>query len=251
MSRQRIDADSVKAAAAGRWLEILASPSIGVPADVLDGRKHPCPRCGGRDRFRLWNDDGGLRCSHCFADANGDGLSAVQWFCGCDFPSAVERVAEILGLSPAANGKKKNSRKKKEIPSAEKEISSPPAKRPLAVDRIEWLPDCEKAETFMRIWCSRKPPITIEALRLVRARVGIYRGQFAVVALPVWPGKPLAGEPCGWVMYAFGGGCLPTWAAGGEDPEWVKVLTLQGSARGVIGATFNGIDPAAAEGVES
>ena len=44
--------DVIKAAATGRWVEILTSLG-GVAAKLLDGRHHPCPKCGGKDRFRM------------------------------------------------------------------------------------------------------------------------------------------------------------------------------------------------------
>ena len=47
-----IDVEALKGQAAGRWRELLSTLG-GVPADVLDGKNHPCPRCGGTDRFRM------------------------------------------------------------------------------------------------------------------------------------------------------------------------------------------------------
>ena len=42
------DVDELKRAAAGRWPEIVPALTI-IPAEVLDGRHHPCPKCA-RDR---------------------------------------------------------------------------------------------------------------------------------------------------------------------------------------------------------
>ena len=47
-----IDVEALKQRAAARWPEVLSALG-GVPADVLDGKNHPCPKCGGKDRFRM------------------------------------------------------------------------------------------------------------------------------------------------------------------------------------------------------
>ncbi|MEM8494352.1 MAG: primase-helicase zinc-binding domain-containing protein [Planctomycetota bacterium] len=71
--RGHLDAAEVKAAATCRWREILTSVA-GIPGDLLDGRNHPCPRCGGTDRFRLIDADAGaVFCNQCFRERNGDG----------------------------------------------------------------------------------------------------------------------------------------------------------------------------------
>jgi hypothetical protein len=40
----------------GRWREVL--PRFGISATILDGKRHPCPGCGGKDRFRFDDQDG-------------------------------------------------------------------------------------------------------------------------------------------------------------------------------------------------
>ena len=47
-----LDKEDVRQAAAGRWPEILTNVG-GIESDVLDGKHHKCPRCGGKDRFRF------------------------------------------------------------------------------------------------------------------------------------------------------------------------------------------------------
>ncbi len=96
------DIGDIKAAATGRWVELLAE--AGVPGDVLDGRHHPCPRCGGRDRFRLIDAGAGaLRCNHCLTDA-GDGLASLVWWMGRDFREVLKWVASRLGVTPDRQG---------------------------------------------------------------------------------------------------------------------------------------------------
>jgi hypothetical protein len=101
MKPPRFDRDEVKRAAAGRWPDILASVGA-LPAELLDtSREHPCPRCGGATRFRVFADDsGGAHCSHCFKEKNGDGLATIRWLLDCSFPDALTLVGEHLGLSP-------------------------------------------------------------------------------------------------------------------------------------------------------
>ncbi len=96
-----IPVDEVKRAAEGRWLQILAA--AGLPSELLDGRQHPCPKCGGTDRFAVFGDvdvTGGVMCRQCFHHGNGDGLAAVQWLRGCTFREALVFVAEFVGISP-------------------------------------------------------------------------------------------------------------------------------------------------------
>ena len=72
-----IDVVDLKEKAAGRWPEMLASLG-GISADTLDGKHHPCPRCGGVNRFRAIDMEvGALFCNQCFAEKNGDGIAAL------------------------------------------------------------------------------------------------------------------------------------------------------------------------------
>ncbi|MCA9265236.1 MAG: hypothetical protein KDA60_15350 [Planctomycetales bacterium] len=94
------DKDSVKSAAKGKWRDIITS-TCGL-LDILDGRHHPCPKCGGEDRFnayRDFEDTGGVRCNNCF-DKGGDGFATIMWHNGVSFPDALAAVAECLGLLP-------------------------------------------------------------------------------------------------------------------------------------------------------
>lgn len=106
--RKRVSTDELKRAASGRWLEVLGS--AGLPADLLNGRGHPCPRCGGRDRFAAWPDvnaRGVVHCRHCFTagtdPAPSDGIATIQWSLGCTFPEACQWLAGWLGIAADAN----------------------------------------------------------------------------------------------------------------------------------------------------
>lgn len=84
---------SLEQAAINRWQDILSGLGIHVELN-----KHmPCPNCGGTDRFRFddKNKRGDYFCSHCDP---GDGWSLIQKCRGCDFPTALEMVANQLGM---------------------------------------------------------------------------------------------------------------------------------------------------------
>lgn len=103
---------AIKTAAAGRWPEIL-STLAGVDSSVLDGKHHPCPKCGGVDRFRALDDFadvGAVYCNQCFNEKNGDGIAALQWLRGIDFKTAVKMLSDFLGV--AIKQPKKTSKSK-------------------------------------------------------------------------------------------------------------------------------------------
>jgi putative DNA primase/helicase len=93
-----MEVEGIKSAAAGKWPEILAALG-GLSPEHLDGKHHPCPKCGGRDRFRMIDVAvGALLCNQCFSTNNGDGFAAVQWLMDCDFSNACRAIAAQLGL---------------------------------------------------------------------------------------------------------------------------------------------------------
>ncbi|WP_034458928.1 DUF927 domain-containing protein [Buttiauxella noackiae] len=91
---EQLSVSDITAAARGRWPAILSALGINIPAN---GRHGPCPRCAGKDRFRL--DDlegrGTWICSNC---KNGDGLDLVKLIRGCDVMSAAQEVSSTLAL---------------------------------------------------------------------------------------------------------------------------------------------------------
>ena len=90
----RVDVDQLKLAAVGRWAEILTSLG-GIGQQLLDGKAHACPRCGGIDRFRFIDEDAGACfCNQCFSEKNGDGLAAIGWATGKSFPETLKIVGE-------------------------------------------------------------------------------------------------------------------------------------------------------------
>ncbi len=91
-----MDVQTLKQAATGRWPEVLAFVG-GVPVEHLDGKNHPCPKCGGKDRFRLIDAEAGaLFCNQCFSQRNGDGIAAMQWLTGLSFIDTVKQLSSYL-----------------------------------------------------------------------------------------------------------------------------------------------------------
>jgi putative DNA primase/helicase len=82
--------------ACGRWREIL--PAIGVDSRLLTGKHVPCPKCGGRDRFRFDDKEGRGTwiCNQCGA---GDGVKLVMLVKGCDFRTAAEAIEQVIGTA--------------------------------------------------------------------------------------------------------------------------------------------------------
>lgn len=92
----------VKRCAHGHWRDVLQS--VGMAAEALDGKGHPCPKCGGVDRFAFTNrnEDGGVICRKC-GEHIGDGFATIQWFLTCDFATALKIVADYFHI-PSAGG---------------------------------------------------------------------------------------------------------------------------------------------------
>ena len=90
--------NQIKNAARGQWVGILSH--FGFDKSILDGRHHPCPKCGGKDRFRLIDAEAGaVFCNQCFSEKNGDGISAVQWFTNSSFQMTTQQISKYLGLN--------------------------------------------------------------------------------------------------------------------------------------------------------
>jgi hypothetical protein len=90
----------IKCRAEGQWTSILSS-ICGLSHQQLNPSVHgPCPKCGGTDRFRAMDDvarTGALFCNQCFSKRNGDGFAAIQWYLECNFPRALQLVADAVG----------------------------------------------------------------------------------------------------------------------------------------------------------
>ena len=211
--------EALKAAARGRWPEILYTLG-GIDHALLDGKHHPCPKCGGTDRFRLIDEaEGACLCNQCLHDHNGDGISVLQWIRNMDFPTALAVLGRHLGIAPP-DPPARPGRKRKAQPEPEAE----PVDHALVVQ--PWNP------TLAFAWARHKPGVTVEALEAAGAALGTYRG-IHVVAVPILPpgqlGEPQA-LPRGWIIWNSTG--APFRRKDGSEP---KMLVTKGSTRGWVG----------------
>ncbi len=108
----------VKAAAQGRWPDILPSLGVALPSN---GKHAPCPGCGGKDRFRFDNQDGDgtFICSQGGGEPRaGDGFTLLQHALGWDAATALREVADIVGVNATpATGAAKRKATSGEMPS--------------------------------------------------------------------------------------------------------------------------------------
>jgi len=219
------DADAVRAVARGQWLSILTA-LCGLSADIFNRRHQPCPRCGGSDRFRAFDnfaETGGVICNQCHPDKNGDGFSTVQWHLGVKFYEALRMVAEHLGVPPIENGKPGRGRPRNDGANAD------PA------EHLEFQPWNDALVELL--FCPEKRPITCQAIQAVGGRLARYRDRFTVIALPVWGEQLQSAPPVGWCLYNVSGGkTLPTGKKHADGSyDQVKVKLTWGSKPGIIG----------------
>jgi P4 family phage/plasmid primase-like protien len=217
MAAGRYDIEAIRRAANGRWADVLVALG-GISRDRLSGAHGPCPKCGGKDRFRAHKDfpqTGGVLCNQCFSSRNGDGFAAIQWLCDISFPDALHKIAEFVGVA-ANNGKAFRS-----------------------IDPAKDLEPRQWNATLVAIWCQKKQGITPAAIQAAGGILARYREQFTVIALPVWGPKFKQAKPVGWCLFAANGGKLPRKLLDGKV-EWVKVKLTFGSQPGVIGVVRDG-----------
>ena len=95
------EASTVKEAAKGQWLFIMASlaPTL-EPALRRPGRHVSCPTHGGKDGFRLFKDahetGGGVCNTCCNGKPHSDGFALLCWLNGWDFKTCLEEVGDYL-----------------------------------------------------------------------------------------------------------------------------------------------------------
>lgn len=89
----------------GRWMEIWTQV-FGISPSVLDGSHHPCPGCGGSDRFRINRK----RLDHgvwfCGSEAKG-GIDLCMHVSGLSFREAASRIEELVGKDDAPREQKR------------------------------------------------------------------------------------------------------------------------------------------------
>ena len=82
--------------------------SIGVSSELLNGKGHPCPKCGGTDRFSFREKTGALHCRGCFSDgSHPDVVGSVAWFLDIDDQAAARKILDHLNIDWKAERPKK------------------------------------------------------------------------------------------------------------------------------------------------
>lgn len=219
----KYEISDVKLDARGHWAAI-AERVAGIGDDHLSTTHGPCPKCGGNDRWRVFEDfaeTGGAICNQC--GKFGDGLALVQWFTGWGFPVVLEKVATFLGTAESA--RVKGSAVAKPSPLEAKPKSAPKPVDVEGMTAIEIFPDSPQTDGSIRMWCFFKQGLSFEAAKKLGARSGRYRKRYRVVAFPV---VNIAGHQVGWTIYESGGKLLPQFKAGSSEPvAWLKVKTIK------------------------
>jgi len=101
--------EQVKQQATNRWSEIISSLG-GVDQSHFTGHHGPCPKCGGKDRWRYTsNEVGSAICNQC--GKFGDGIAVVEWLTNKNTFHAVESIAKVIGV-PSEKPKRSPSRAK-------------------------------------------------------------------------------------------------------------------------------------------
>lgn len=114
------------------WMSILRS--LSVPEELIDGKHHPCPLCGGEDRFRLISqEDGRWICNQCRPES-GSGFDLLMAVHGWTFKQTVNKVRGAVGVvEPLSDYHREEEQRRK---------------------REEW---ASKKDKLMRVWNSGEP----------------------------------------------------------------------------------------------
>lgn len=192
--------ERVREACSSQWPEVIAQASGHSSADITTGHG-PCPKCGGKDRFRLFDDDsGGGICNQCFRSKNGDGFSVIQWLTGVSFPQAVLKAAEAAGVT---------------VPEAIAQHQWPDK-------HLVWIDENEHLYSLvLEVFCEQYPPLTPDAVLRFGGRPAVYRGEAQVIAFPLWGPAGTDASPIGYDIYHWQRGALPVYRKG-PDGKFVR-----------------------------
>ena len=160
-----------------------------------------------------------------YKDHGGDGANLSLW----DF--AAEKA-----------GRFKDWKEAKEHYAEKAGVALPKRKNAKFDEHLEPMP---WATDLVWIWCAvHKPGVTPEAIQAFGGYLARYRDQYTVIVLPIRSYDAPAGKPVGAVLFNAGGGELPIWNKGSDEPTWAKMKTTAGSEGGWIGpaASFDSLE---------
>jgi len=198
------DKEDVRGNATGRWTEILTH--FGLPAESLDGRHQPCPKCGGTDRWRVFDDfdeKGGAICNVCLEKA-GDGFEVAAWWTGKRFADVVDTVGQFLGMKPS----EKKAKVKKE-------------KKELNVELMKW------QENLIPLFLMNNPGITRRGIDLAGTCFGKFQKSKVALMFKVF-GEDLQ-SICGYVAMSATSKCISVY-----NPEKGETLERKACVGGTV-----------------
>ena len=212
--KPRISAADIKQACRGHWPGIIAALT-GIDMSILDGHHHPCPACGGKDRFRAFNDfqeTGGAICSRCHPENCRDGISSLMWLTGWDFKTTINRLAEYLQLGQASPARIRRQTVRVDLPERER--------KPFQPLRTTGPVDRGQLDTF----CRDRKTSTPDGLVQAGVRATRYAGQDCFSFLS-FPNAEDSAQPVGEVAFRRDGEPFPAY---GGRPE-KRMLNTRGS----------------------
>ena len=84
--------------AQGKWRSVLTQ--LGIPANILDGKHHPCPATGeGRDRFRFADRNGSGNYFCCDSGGDKGGIALLMHVRGWTYAEAAKEVERVVGMA--------------------------------------------------------------------------------------------------------------------------------------------------------
>lgn len=179
----------------GQWDRIF-SDIAKWDSELMNGKHQPCPKCGGKDRFRVmddFKDTGGLICNKCTLTVIPNGVQALCWALNQDENYVKDLLKDRFGVNRG---------------------------RPRTLEFTEWTPN------LVSYFLAARPGVTENSMILAGCKAAKYYGKPAY-SFPIF--GP-AGTPCGnVVMDAMGG---KVWSKKGYN----KILTTEGSTSGLINA---------------
>ena len=199
------------------WDNLISRITGFNPASYAGKSHHPCPKCGGKDRFRYFTDGSGRAfCNQCFNDKNSDGIATIKWLMGWSYAQTLDAIAEVLGIG---QGKKKDPEKNLKFLEWKKHILLPWAR--MRLEKFQGQADDDSIANL------------VEAANSLGAKLAIYRKRYQVIAFPIRKANGLD-QVVGWLIESTDSNKLPIFGKQKKPIDWQKRKIVSGSGRGII-----------------